>query len=310
LSLIGLAALALAAPAPMLGNLDFPDPSITFDPQTHEWYAFATQGNGHNTQAARSASLHGPWTFLPDVDLLPAPGPWVDPVHPDIWAPDVHYLAATDSFVLYYSGLHANSPHHCIGTATAPNMTGPYTAAAEPFACPLDGGGAIDAAGFVDEAMHKRYVVYKVDGSSKGPGGPCGNGDPPGFPTPIMLQEVDYADGVTRVNGDAPPAVLLDRDPALDGPLVEAPSLAKVNGTYVLFFSSHCYNVPEYDIKYATAAHVAGPYVRQAEVMGKGSDTFKLEATGGASSVAGGGTMVLHANCPAGRCLYQTDFTV
>ncbi|KAK3341858.1 glycosyl hydrolase [Lasiosphaeria hispida] len=310
LPLLGLAAqagLSLAAPAPTLGNLDFPDPSITWDPQTSAWYAFATQGNGHNTQAAHSPSLHGPWTFLPHIDLLPVPGPWVDAVHPDIWAPDVRYLPATDSFVLYYSGLHAASPYHCIGTATAPNITGPYTAAAEPFACPLADGGAIDASGFVDEAARARYVVYKVDGSSKGAGGPCGNGDPPGLPTPIRLQQVDFRDGVTPV-GEA--TVILDRDPAVDGPLIEAPSLVKANGTYVLFYSSHCYNVPEYDVKYATAKEITGPYKRQPELMGKASDTFELEATGGASSVAGGGTMVLHANCPAGRCMYQTDFAV
>src|SRR5437762_2964111 len=73
-------------------GIDFPDPSITFDPQTSHWFTFATQGNGKNIQAARSTDLHGEWVLLDDVDLLLVPGGWVDATRPDIWAPDVQYI--------------------------------------------------------------------------------------------------------------------------------------------------------------------------------------------------------------------------
>ncbi|KAK0624806.1 hypothetical protein B0T17DRAFT_531120 [Bombardia bombarda] len=33
----------------------------------------------------------------------------------------------------YYSGVLTGSPYHCIGTATAPNITGPYLAQDTPF---------------------------------------------------------------------------------------------------------------------------------------------------------------------------------
>jgi beta-xylosidase len=247
-------AAAAAIPLEILGNKDFPDPAIQFDPNTRQWYVFATQGNGKNVQAASGNDLHGSWTWL-DVDLLPTPGKWVNQAAPNIWAPDVHYLNTTDSFVMYYSGLHDGSPYHCIGTATSSNITGPFVAQDTPFVCPLDEGGAIDASGHFDEDDNTRWVVYKVDGSSKGPGGPCGNGDAPGFPTPIRLQQVNATNGVTPIGNYS---TILDRDRVLDGPLIEAPNLVKIdnavgNATFLLLYSSHCYNTPEYDIKYATA---------------------------------------------------------
>jgi hypothetical protein len=143
-----------AASLQLIENVDFPYPSITFDPQTSRWFAFATQGHGKNVQASTSAGLRGEWSLLTGVDLLPVPGKWVNPTRPDIWAPDVHQIKHTDTFVLYYSGLHADSPYHCIGIATSLNITGPYTAFHEPFACPLADGSAIDDSGFYDEENH------------------------------------------------------------------------------------------------------------------------------------------------------------
>lgn len=101
---------------------------------------------------------------------------------------------------------------------------GPYTPEAQPIACETAGGGAIDIAGFQD-MDGSRYVVYKVDGSSLGGGGPCGNADG-SHSTPIMLQKLQ-SDGVTPTGGAVQ---VLDRD-AADGPLVEAPSLILHDGT-------------------------------------------------------------------------------
>jgi hypothetical protein len=300
---------AHARPHETLGNhLDFADPSITYEPHSSTWYAFATEANNKYVQAATAPCPAGPWTYLSSTDLLPVLGSWVDKTTPRIWAPDVQYLPATDSFVLYYSGLVAGSSYHCVGAATAENITGPYIPGDEPLICPLDEGGAIDAAGFRDGSDGSRWVVYKVDGSAKGPGGPCGNGDPPGWPTPLRLQRVDAADGVTLI-GEA--TTILDRDPELDGPLVEAPSLVRAGpggGGFVLFYSSHCFNSPDYDVKYATAERIQGPYTRKGQLIGKEAGDFGLEAPGGATGVMGGLGMVFHANCPAGRCMYETEY--
>ncbi|KAK0657751.1 glycosyl hydrolase [Cercophora newfieldiana] len=173
-----------------LQGVNFPDPSVTFDPHTSRWFAFATQGNDKNDQVATSADLYGERSLFTNLGLLPVP----------------------------------DSSHHCIGVATSPNITGPYTARNHPFACPLSEGGAIDASGFFDQQSRSRWVVYKVDGSSKGTGGHCGNGDPPGFDTPIMMQRVSSEDGITPLDV---PVAILHRDADLDGPLVEAPSLIR-----------------------------------------------------------------------------------
>ncbi|KAL2128550.1 hypothetical protein VTI74DRAFT_9022 [Chaetomium olivicolor] len=325
-SLLNLTALTPGNPSPSslptvrstLGSINFPDPSITYDPQTSSWYAFASQGNSHHIQAATSShSPYGPWRYLNATDLLPHPGPWTNASFPATWAPDVQYLPATDSFVLYYAAA-LPQPHgryKCIGAATAPNITGPYEPSETPIVCPVRDGGAIDASGFRDEADGSRWILYKVDGSALGPGGKCGNGEPPGEPTPLMLQRVDERDGVTRVGE---PRVLMDRDPEVDGPLVEAPSLVRLREVpdgaewrYVLFYSSHCYNEEEYDVRYAVAEGIEGPWKRMGQLMGKQKGSFGgVKAPGGATGVPGGRGFVFHADCEAGRCMFDARFVV
>jgi hypothetical protein len=157
---------------------------------------------------------------------------------------------------MYFSASTVNgSGLHCVGAATSPAPEGPYTALGHPLACPLAQGGAIDSSSFVDwevkgpgwgysstykknmivaEAKSwtdpkwwgggnggRRYMLYKIDGNTKGHGGPCGNTVEPIQPTPIMLQEVK-SDGTTLV-GD--PVAILDNAGPADQGIVEAPSL-------------------------------------------------------------------------------------
>jgi beta-xylosidase len=112
---------------------------------------------------------------------------------------------------------------HCIGVASASSPSGPFNPTSTPLACATAGGGAIDASGFQD-TDGTRYVVYKVDGSSLGGGGPCGNADG-SHSTPIMLQKLT-SDGLSSVGS---PVQILDRGQS-DGPLIEAPNLLLQNG--------------------------------------------------------------------------------
>jgi len=161
-------------------------------------------------------------------------------------------------------------------------------------------GGAIDPAGFRDHDG-KRYLVYKVDGNSLSPGGPCGNGGNNKVPTPLMLVELE-GDGVIP-KGD--PVVLLDREER-DGPLIEAPSLAKLrDGTYSLFYSSNCWNSPYYDVALATSRNVWGPYTKRPQSMMK-TGFGNLTAPGGASISSDGLHMVFHANHPSGRAMFTS----
>jgi len=287
---------------PLLST-DFPDPAILQDADG-QFYAFATSGNGKQIQAARAAQPAGPWTYI-DQDMLPDSGPWT--TGKDNWAPDVRRVAP-GRYVMYYSGALGNdTAHHCVGAATSRAVLGPYAPMSGPWACHSDRGGAIDPSGFLDPSTGARYVVYKIDGNSIGHGGTCNNGVAPLASTPIMLQRVSADDGVTKV-GD--PVQILDRSDADDdGPLVEAPNIVRTpDGTYILFYSSQCFDSGIYNTKYATAKSVQGPYTRAAKPLLQ-TGTFNLTSPGGATSLESGtGQMLFHANCPQGRCLFEATW--
>lgn len=200
-----------------------------------------------------------------------------------------------------------DSKKHCIGTATSKSIKGPYSPKNKPFACPLEQGGAIDPAGFQDEDG-TRYVVYKVDGNSLDANGKSN-------PTPIMLQRVE-SDGVTPKGN---PTKLLDKDER-DGPLVEAPSLVKSGDTYYLTFSSNMFNTKLYDVSYATASSVTGPYTKATKnapllVTGDKSDVGPLAAPGGSDFSEDGSKIVFHAfknghNVTDGRAMYTSEISL
>jgi beta-xylosidase len=280
---------------------DFPDPSVLQDTDG-QWYTFATAGNGKQVQVAQAAASKGPWNLL-NKDLLPDGGDWT--TSKNTWAPDVHRLD-DGSYVMYYSGQVKNSTaFHCIGVATSKNVTGTFTPSDTPFVCDLSVGGAIDPSGFQD-TDGTRYVVYKIDGNSIGHGGSCGNEVAPIVSTPLMLQQVK-ADGITKVGS---PVQLLDRTDA-DGPLVEAPAILRnAAGKYVLFFSSGCYTESSYNVNYAVADSIKGPYTRSTSPLVTTDDSFGLNAPGGATPLVDGSAMVFHADCPQGRCLFVNKIGV
>lgn len=291
---------------------DFPDPSILHD-SDGTWYAFATAGNGRHIQAGTAPSASGPWSYLHDVDVLPDTGGWTTGLN--TWAPDVRRVRE-GRYVMYYSGQrrpvyddHGKvvvARHYCLGVAIASSPLGPYRPAEEPWACSEEKGGIIDPSGFLDPVTGRRYVVYKIDGNSIGHGGSCGNGVLPLVGTPIMLQELDAGDGVRKIGR---PVEILDRE-EMDGPLVEGPSLAYLGGRYVLFYSSHCWIEEGYDVNYATAEMVEGPYRRSRCNPLLQTGDFGLTAPGGATVVDGEGRLVFHANCDEGRCMFEASFSV
>lgn len=216
-------------------------------------------------------------------------------------------MQADGKYVMYYSGeSKSDAPHHCVGTAVADEPTGPYVPNQTPLSCRLDQGGSIDAAGFLDKDG-SRYVVFKVDGNSVGHGGDCNNGVAPLVSTPILLQKVQ-ADGFTPI-GDA--VQILDRNTNDgDGPLVEAPSLVLHDGTYFLFYSTHCYTDPKYDVRYATATSITGPYHKSNVELVKGGDYGGLISPGGATVCGCGDRMLFHGWCDSSlkqRCMYVAD---
>ena len=283
LSFISLAFLTAGAPiekrsissGPVVG-VDFPDPA--FIAVGSNYYAFATNNGVQNVPVATSPDFNT-WTIQSGFDALPNAGAWSDGA--DVWAPDV-IQRADGSFLLYYAARTLDGSTHCIGTATSSSPQGPYNPNPEPMICPgASVGGAIDPAGFLD-TDGTRYIVYKIDGNNVGHGGSCNNGNDPIVPTPIIIQQVSE-DGLTP-QGTA--QQILVNDPAIDGPLVEAPSLTVVDGTYFLFYSSNCFQSTMYDISYAVSHNGVfnggNQYTRaSAPLLQTGTDTMGLVAPGG-----------------------------
>ncbi|PLB38905.1 glycoside hydrolase family 43 protein [Aspergillus candidus] len=302
-----LAPSAIASPlkaaegARLVINADFPDPSFVETPEGI-WYAFGTNSKDKKVQVASSKDFET-WTVL-DIDALPNVAPWE--TEKDHWAPDV--IRRNDGkYVLYYSGeAKALLDHHCVGSAVSVDTdpAGPYIPTETPLSCPLDQGGSIDPAGFQD-VDGSRYVVYKVDGNSIGNGGDCNNGIEPKKPTPIMLQRV-AEDGITVIGG---PVEILDRDDT-DGPLVEAPNLIFKDDTYYLFYSTHCFTDPNYDVRYATSKSLMGPYVKTNERLLKTGD-WGLISPGGGTVCPCGDRMLFHGFCEEHkRCTYVAQVSL
>ncbi|KAJ5176678.1 uncharacterized protein N7482_002555 [Penicillium canariense] len=285
---------------PVYAIHNFPDPGLLNYNGT--WYAYGTNPHKHDPE-----SIHIPvatstnfvnWTLHEGYDAMPTLGNWEESVNH--WAPDV--IQRDDGkFVLYYSGQTNNfNKHHCIGAAvsTGTDPLGPYIPLNESLACPHKHGGAIDPSPFRD-ADGKLYVVYKGDGNSVGRGGFCGNSIKPLVPVPLILQELE-SDGITKVGE---PEIILNINDT-DGPLIEAPNIIrKDDGTYYLFFSSHCFTSLGYNVKYAHAKSVKGPYTRVNRPLLQTND-FGLEAPGGATLSHDGTKIVFHADCDGFRCMY------
>jgi hypothetical protein len=190
-------------------------------------------------------------------DMMPAEADSTTEVHrADVWAPEI--LQRPDGkFVLYYSAVAVSGTVHCVGAAVSDEPTGPFEPEPSPIICPLDAGGAIDP-GVITDDDGSIWLAYKIDGNYLGLGGECGNMIFPQKATPIFLQKM-YSDGITP---DGAPITILDRTPD-DGPLVEAPVLARSDdGVYFLFFSSGCTFNNDYNVKYATSNSITGPYTR------------------------------------------------
>ena len=213
---------------------DFPDPEVIRSGPLY--YAYATNSGGSNVQVARSSDLVH-WEQLPDA--LPTLPPWTRSGR--TWAPAVS--ATADGFVLYFVAWHRASGRECIGVATSAIPGGPFAPATVPLVCPLDAGGAIDPAAFVD-GDGTRYLLWKNDGNC------CG------ITTRIYLQRM--TDDGLALDGD--PVALIAADRVWEGGIVEAPKLWLRDGIYHLFYSANGYGGSGYAIGHAVADALLGPY--------------------------------------------------
>lgn len=257
---------------------NFQDPSVLKVGGTYYGYAGPNGNNaGVSSNIITATSVDFETWTVNNADALPQTGAWAASVG-HVWAPDVVRLD-NGQFVMYYSSITTqNNDQHCVGAATSGNPTGPFTPMDQPLYCDLAAGGAIDPDGFKDPNTGKQYVIYKVDGNSVGHGGSCKNTVAPIVSTPILLQEVSSVDGVSPVAE----AIQLLTNEEQDGPVVEAPTMAyyPITKEYILFFTSGCFTTSTYNIQYATASNIAGPYTRRGIFMKTGDTAANLQLPG------------------------------
>jgi beta-xylosidase len=279
-----------STPTPVIDQ-DFPDPDVLRVGGTY--YAYATQnGSGsRNVQLATSPDLRS-WT-VSRTDPLPELPSWA--TNGRTWAPDVS--AVGDGFVMYVT-VHSVDPDvQCLGAARASSPTGPFRPVGhEPLVCPAAAGGAIDPASHV-EPDGTRWLLWKNDGNC------CGHD------TWLHLQRLS-ADGL-RTAG--PARRLVKQDLPWEGGLVEAPTLVRHDGSYVLLYSANAYGGDAYATGYAVADRLTGPY-RKADEPLLTSGATGITGPGGQDLVTGpDGTehLVVHGWDPAivYRGVYLLDVT-
>jgi beta-xylosidase len=174
---------------------------------------------------------------------------------------------------MYFAAHDKEKPaQHCIGAAISDKVAGVYHPVSDFVQCNRTSGGVIDPAWYGDDDG-KQYVVYKTE-----------------IPNDYLeIREVAGAgagakEGVKWV-GDAVKLLKVNGQGFADGNNMEAPYIFKRGGTYFLAYSTHFTGDGTYDVQYATAKHVKGPYTRVAKKLLKtGSEHgCKITGPGGAS---------------------------
>jgi beta-xylosidase len=243
---------AAAVPTPAAGSVppirpvidrDFPDPDVLTVDATY--YAYSTNsvydGRLVNVPVQSAGALGGPWTMRGDA--MPRPAQWVaGPGRggPNVWAPELSRVGA--SYLLYYTAHHGAYQVQGIGVAAADSPTGPFRpVGTDALVCRPRDGDTLDADSFVD-TDGTRYLIYKSGRV---------------FST-MWLQPLS-PDGCTAL-GERVALFRSDRPEEAD--IVEAPTLVRHGGRYVLFYSANTFDSGNYFVNYATAAQVRGPYVK------------------------------------------------
>ncbi|WUH98113.1 family 43 glycosylhydrolase [Spirillospora sp. NBC_00431] len=226
----------------------FADPTVI--KAAGRYFAYGTNNSAAAMPVATAPSPAGPWKVSPGDGLARLPA-WATPGR--TWAPEVvPPRAGSGSYLLYFSARRKGGDEQCVGVATSPSPAGPFVPReGAPLACPLNLGGAIDPASFIEDDG-SRYLLYKSDARKT---------------AAIYLVRLS-PDGLAP----AGPARQIMGRRADEPVLVEAPDLVKRGGKYVLLYASGWYFKPNYQTRYAVASSIGGPYQKAA---------WPLQSTGG-----------------------------
>jgi hypothetical protein len=256
---------------PVIGG-SFADPAVIEAAGTY--FAYGTNNADATMPVATAPTPTGPWRTSPGDGLARLPG-WASEGR--TWAPEVvPPQGASRSYLLYFSARRRGGDEQCIGVATAASPAGPFVPREDgPLVCPLDLGGAIDAASYI-ETDGTRYLLYKSDGRRT---------------AAIYLVRLS-PDGLRPAGA---PKRIMGRGP--DEPvLVEAPDLVRRGGKYVLLYSAGWYFESTYQTRYAVASSIEGPYEKAGPLQSTGLYGGAVEGPGSADVLSSrtGDYLVFH----------------
>ena len=258
---------AEAGPAARLGasgprlilDEDFPDPFLLRSGR--EWLAYGTGVAGRHVQLVRSGDLR---RWSPPQEVLPASRfpEWIDRNHPQVWAPEA--MRVRGRWVLWFNARHrtltrTETPpegprvlqRHCLGAAVADRPEGPFAGIASPLVCAEFAAGVIDAHVFRDGESEDAplYLYYKEDSNCCGPN------------SSIWVQGLS-PDGLAALG---PPTRLVTsndspgREDDWEWKVVEAPTMVRRGGRYVLFYTGNFFGNRNYSVAYLKCASPRGP---------------------------------------------------
>lgn len=284
------------APFQPVYSANFPDPFIL--PHQGRYLAYATNAErlAANVQMAVSDDLVG-WKPLMAGerlhDAMPVLPSWAEPGW--TWAPEV--FPHQGRYLLWFTARERRSGRQCTGVAIGDSPLGPFTdPSPAPILCQRELGGTIDASPFRD-ANGQLYLYYKPDANAVGK------------PTDIIVQRLT-PDGLALMGE---PVTLLTNDQAWEAHVVEAPTMVRHEGRYILFYSANHFGwephqrLSPYAMGYA---HCDGP-------MGPCRDSpanpILASSMGAAGCLSGPGHqalfesggrqfLVFHAHAARGRC--------
>lgn len=229
-------------PIPLIAR-DFADPDVLRSGDT--WLAYSTNsvydGRLWHVPVQRAPAVTGPWT--PVGDAMPTLPAWVDPAHPNVWAPELCPMG-DGRVLLYFTARNARLGVQCIGVAVSDTPTGPFVALGDgPIAGRVEDGDTLDAESFTD-GDGSRWLIYKS-----------------GRVYSTMWLQRLTPDGLGTVG---PRTEMIRSDRPDEGIIVEAPTVLRRAEGYVLLYSANSYDSGSYHVNWATAPRLAGPWTKAA----------------------------------------------
>jgi len=261
---------------------DFADPDVVLNGSTND-VAFGTSSEvAPITGAIQAQNLSCPYnattctatgSIYPALSYSAANEPWAitnDATFDGLAAPHVFFYDGR--YVMYYDAYETAGNHYgCIGVATSPTLTGPFTGTASPIVCSDPLYGAVDPATYVDHHTGVAYLMWKTSNVAND-----------GVLAQIWSQQLN-ATGTGLVGAAT---VLLTQRSGSDA-TIEAPDMVWGGDAYYLFFAGGAgtYNSSAYQELYAVCKSAVGPCTRPSSDVLLGSGGTNGEWGPGSASV-------------------------